>query len=84
MPGASLAEIIERCQAYKAEAQADVICPNGLRTWEEIQEAIRLIPGPTQQSSVWVVARLSWFFRKSLDQLGGGGGPRKSRRQPVS
>jgi 2-methylisocitrate lyase-like PEP mutase family enzyme len=37
--------IIERCQAYKAEAQVDVICPNGLRTWEEIQEAIRLIPG---------------------------------------
>src|SRR5437870_1709329 len=46
VPGASFAEIIERCQAYKAEAQVDVICPNGLRTWEEIQEAIRLIPGP--------------------------------------
>jgi hypothetical protein len=45
VPGASFAEIIERCQAYKAEAQVDVICPNGLRTWEEIQEAIRLIPG---------------------------------------
>src|SRR5438874_11274642 len=28
------------------EAQVDVICPNGLRTWEEIEEAIRLIPGP--------------------------------------
>ena len=28
MPGASFAEIIERCQAYKAEAQVDVICPN--------------------------------------------------------
>jgi hypothetical protein len=42
----SFAQIIERCQAYKAEAQVDVICPNGLRTWEEIQEAIRLIPGP--------------------------------------
>ena len=41
VPGASFAEIIERCQAYKAEAQVDVICPNGLRTWEEIQEAIR-------------------------------------------
>jgi hypothetical protein len=27
-------------------SQVDVICPNGLRTWEEIQEAIRLIPGP--------------------------------------
>jgi 2-methylisocitrate lyase-like PEP mutase family enzyme len=46
VPGASFAEIIERCQAYKTEAQVDVICPNGLRTWEEIQEAIRLIPGP--------------------------------------
>jgi 2-methylisocitrate lyase-like PEP mutase family enzyme len=46
VPGASFAEIIERCQAYKAEAQVDVICPNGLRTWEEIQQAIRLIPGP--------------------------------------
>src|SRR3979490_3178761 len=46
VPGASFTEIIERCQAYKAEAQVDVICPNGLRTWEEIQEAIRLIPGP--------------------------------------
>ena len=37
VPGASFAEIIERCQAYKAEAQVDVVCPNGLRTWEEIQ-----------------------------------------------
>src|SRR5260370_6906678 len=46
VPGASFAEIIERCQAYKAEAQVDVVCPNGLRTWEEIQEAIRLIPVP--------------------------------------
>ena len=46
VPGASFSEIIERCQAYKAEAQVDVICPNGLRTWEEIKEAIRLIPGP--------------------------------------
>ena len=46
VPGASFAEIIERCQAYKAEAQVDVVCPNGLRTWEEIREAIRLIPGP--------------------------------------
>src|SRR6516225_3320406 len=26
--------------------RVDVICPNGLRSWEEIQEAIRLIPGP--------------------------------------
>jgi len=27
VPGASFAEIIERCQAYKAEAQVDVVCP---------------------------------------------------------
>ena len=46
VPGATFAEIIERCQAYNAEAQVDVVCPNGLRTWEEIREAIRLIPGP--------------------------------------
>src|SRR3984957_19516371 len=44
--GAHIEDQTERCQAYKAEAQVDVICPNGLRTWEEIQEAIRLIPGP--------------------------------------
>src|SRR5207253_10088255 len=50
VPGASFAEIIERCQAYRAQAQVDVICPNGLRTWEEIQEAIRLIPGPVVPS----------------------------------
>jgi 2-methylisocitrate lyase-like PEP mutase family enzyme len=37
VPGASFAEIIDRCQAYKADAQVDVICPNGLRTWEEIK-----------------------------------------------
>ena len=46
VPGASFAEIIERCQAYKEEARVDVVCPNNLRTWEEIQEAIRRIPGP--------------------------------------
>jgi len=42
----AFAEIIERCQAYKAEAQVDVICPNGLRTGKKFKEAIRLIPGP--------------------------------------
>src|SRR6201987_5024422 len=30
VPGASFAEIIERCQAYKAEAQVDVILPQWL------------------------------------------------------
>lgn len=44
--GSSFDEIIERCLAYKEEAQVDVICPNNLRTWEEMQEAIRRIPGP--------------------------------------
>jgi 2-methylisocitrate lyase-like PEP mutase family enzyme len=46
VPGATFAEIMARCQAYKAEANVDVVCPNGLRTWEEIKDAIRLIPGP--------------------------------------
>ena len=45
IPGSSFDEIIERCLAYKEEAQVDVICPNNLRTWEEMQEAIRRIPG---------------------------------------
>ncbi len=44
--GFTFADILERCQAYKAEAQVDVICPNGFAHLEEIQEAIRLIPGP--------------------------------------
>jgi 2-methylisocitrate lyase-like PEP mutase family enzyme len=43
--GATFEEIIERCLAYKEEAQVDVICPNNLRTWEEIKDAIRRIPG---------------------------------------
>ncbi len=46
VPGATFEEIIERCLAYKEEAKVDVVCPNNLRTWEEIQEAIRRIPGP--------------------------------------
>jgi len=45
VPGAAFEEIIERCLAYKEEAQVDVICPNNLRTWEEIKDAIRRIPG---------------------------------------
>src|SRR5262249_37028892 len=36
----------ERCLAYKEEAQVDVVCPNDLKTWDEIKEAIRRIPGP--------------------------------------
>ncbi len=46
VPGATLEEIIARCCAYKAEAGVDVVCPNNLRTWEDIKEAIRRIPGP--------------------------------------
>ena len=73
VPGASFAEIIERCQAYKADAQVDVICPNSLRTWEEIQEAIRLIPGvvplipahlspyPSLQAQQDAGAAAAWF-----------------------
>jgi 2-methylisocitrate lyase-like PEP mutase family enzyme len=46
IPGATFEEIIERCLAYKEEAKVDVVCPNDLKTWDEIQEAIRRIPGP--------------------------------------
>jgi len=46
VPGATFEEIIERCLAYKEEAKVDVVCPNDLQTWDEIQEAIRRIPGP--------------------------------------
>jgi 2-methylisocitrate lyase-like PEP mutase family enzyme len=46
VPGATFEEIIERCLAYKEEARVDVVCPNDLQTWDEIQEAIRRIPGP--------------------------------------
>src|SRR6516165_3032007 len=83
VPGASFAEIIERCQAYKAEAQVDVVCPNGLRTWEEIQEAIRLIPGPvvplipahlspypSLQAQQDAGAAAAWFPALTVSQLG--------------
>ena len=46
VPGARFEEIIERCLAYKEEAKVDVVCPNDLQTWDEMQEAIRRIPGP--------------------------------------
>jgi 2-methylisocitrate lyase-like PEP mutase family enzyme len=46
VPGVTFEEIIERCLAYKEEAKVDVVCPNDLKTWDEIQEAIRRIPGP--------------------------------------
>jgi len=46
VPGATFAEIIERCLAYKEEAKVDVVCPNDLKSWDEIQEALLRIPGP--------------------------------------
>ena len=46
VPGATFAEVIERCLAYKEEAKVDVVCPNDLKSWDEIQESIRRIPGP--------------------------------------
>ena len=46
VPGATFEEIIARCLAYKEEAKVDVVCPNDLKTWDEIQAAIRRIPGP--------------------------------------
>src|SRR6516162_4531535 len=46
VPGVTFEEILERCLAYKEEAKVDVVCPNDLKTWDEIQEAIRRIPGP--------------------------------------
>ena len=46
VPGATFAEIIERCLAYKEEARVDVVCPNDLKSWDEIQEALLRIPGP--------------------------------------
>ena len=37
---------MDRCLTYKQEAKVDVVFPEGLQTWEEIQEACRRIPGP--------------------------------------
>ena len=36
---------MERCLAYKAETNVDVVCP-AVSSWEDNQEAIRRIPGP--------------------------------------
>ena len=44
--GATFQEAVERCLAYKREANVDVVCPEGLKSWDEIVEAIRIIPGP--------------------------------------
>ena len=60
-----------------------MICPNGLRTWEEIQEAIRLIPGPvvplipahlspypSLQAQQDAGAAAAWFPALTVSQLG--------------
>lgn len=44
--GGSLDGAIERCITYKEEAGVDLVFPEGLQTWEEVQEACRRIPGP--------------------------------------
>ena len=44
--GGSFAGAIERCILYKEEAGVDLVFPEGLQTWEEVQEACRRIPGP--------------------------------------
>ncbi len=44
--GGSLEGAIERCMIYKAQAGVDVVFPEGLQTWAEVQEACRRIPGP--------------------------------------
>ena len=45
VPGGSFEDIMERCLAYKREANPNVICPI-VDSWEENVEAIRRIPGP--------------------------------------
>ena len=66
IPGASFAEIIERCQAYKAEAQVDVICPNSLRTWEEIQRPSASFPGPSSPSFPPICRRIPLYRRSRM------------------
>ncbi len=44
--GGSFAGAVERCVIYKEEAGVDVVFPEGLQTWEEVQEACQRIPGP--------------------------------------
>ena len=43
--GATFEQVIDRCLAYKNEANVDVVCPN-VRLWEDNKEAISRIPGP--------------------------------------
>ena len=44
--GGSFEGAVERCIIYKEEAGVDVVFPEGLQTWEEVEEACRRIPGP--------------------------------------
>ena len=46
VPGATFEQIMERCLVYKEEAKVDVVCATELNTWDDIQTAIRRIPGP--------------------------------------
>ena len=45
VPGATFEDVMERCLAYKAETNVDVVCP-AVASWEDNKEAIRRIPGP--------------------------------------
>ena len=44
--GGSFEGAMDRCLTYKQEAKVDVVFPEGLQSWQEIEEACRLIPGP--------------------------------------
>ena len=45
VPGATFEGVMERCLAYKSQANPDVVCP-AVSSWEDNVEAIRRIPGP--------------------------------------
>ena len=45
VPGSTFAGVMERCLAYKEQANPDVVCP-AVQSWEENVEAIQRIPGP--------------------------------------
>ncbi len=44
VPGSTFEGVMERCLAYKEQANPDVVCP-AVQSWEENREAIRRIPG---------------------------------------
>ena len=44
--GGTFEGTIERCLAYKQEANVDVLFPEGLQSWDEIKEACQRLPGP--------------------------------------